>query len=493
MAEGTIAEANSCTKGRHLGFLESLDQLFISKNSSSIYWHAAVISTTQPLKESSVLTAFKILVRKQEALQMRIVPENGSEENPTEFLFKPMDDPEKIEFESVEFKTKHDWPMFISKDHDSRKIDCSNGPLWRAILGKVELADTREEMLYEYIILLKFHHAIADGKSVFDLLYRQFLPILSALVNNGDAESIIPFVPQMKSVEELFLSVGTLKNPIPWYIKLAMDIIRWKNRTFKQSEETLFMFPDDPIPCETDLAKEPTCVPTVFDKDVSGNAIAAAKSHGITVHCLLLSAGAIALCRTAKAARTQLPSTFKQMWPVDLRKFLNYTTPQPLGDIRYSAMTNHKNITECTHEEFWSSCKTLHSTVKHESGKDKCTQFLGMSKYLIDASKSTDIFTVMSEEMPFNCCISLSNLGNTSSGTEPEMTDGPVQIRLTEHFLSLSGIGGLQFVPMIEFVVTFEGKFMLNIIYDRKKVSRMFVQTYLENLEEVLKTYCLPE
>ena len=480
-------------RGRPLGSQEVMDQVFISQSSTGIYWHIGVINSTQSLEASIVLKALKILQRKQEALQMRIVPQHESQAQTTEFLFKPMEDSGKIDFESVQFKSKHDWPMFISQDHDSNKLDCRNGPLWRAVFASVEnpTGPETDGLQNEYLILFKLHHAIADGISAFDMLYRQFLPILAALVNDSDAENVIDFVPLTKSVEELFLTADKLKNPVPWYVKLIIDVLRWKNRKFYQLEKPRLMFPDDPIPSAP--AKDSSCVPAMFDKDVTGNVITAAKAHGVSVHCLLLSAGSLALSRTAKAARVQLPSTISIAWPIDLRKFTDYTTPQPLGDLHSAAVSNHKTVTELTKDQFWKSCKELYSTsVERESRKENCTKSVGIARYFVDSSRSTDIFTVFSE-MSTNMYISLSNLGNTSAGKQPKMADDPVKIRLVEHWFSLSGIAGLEFVPMVQAVVTFEGRLMINMIHDPRKTSRMFVQIYLQNLEDILKTYCASE
>ena len=491
MAEGRETDVDDCGRGRPLGFGEAFDHVFVSTKSTGICWFIGVMSTSQELEENIFIKALKVLVQKQEMLQMRIVPLDDSKENPTEFLFKPMTDIEKIDFKSVQFKTKHDWPMFISEDHDSHKIDCTNGPLWRAILGKVEATDVSmdEDTNHEYILLLKAHHSIADGTSANDLIYRQFLPILSALSNGSDAESITGFVPLTKSVEQLFLPAKSQSNPVPWYYKLGIDFIRWKTRTFNQNETPALMFPDDPMPPETSPPKEPTCVPTTFDQNVTGNAIKAAKSHGVSVHSLLLTTGAMALSRTAKAARIELSSTFKQVWPIDMRKYLGYTTPQPLGDIHSTGMTTHKNVAECTNEQFWKLCKGIHSNVKSSSRKDKCTPFIGLAKYFLDVmEREEDILKVMTE-MPFSSYLSLSNLGNTSAGPEPNMPDGPMKICLTEQFLSLSGMAGFLLVPILQFVITFKGRLTLNLLHDPRKTSRMFVHTYLQNFEDILKTY----
>ena len=71
------------SRGRPLGFIESMHQLFVTKYSTCIYWHVGVIQSTQPLQVTHINKALKILAHKQEALQMRILPLNPKQKNPT--------------------------------------------------------------------------------------------------------------------------------------------------------------------------------------------------------------------------------------------------------------------------------------------------------------------------------------------------------------------------------------------------------------------------
>ena len=484
MAAGT--DVDGVQSGRPLGFAEASDYFLGTTESAGIYWHVGIVITNQPLTDDDVKKACTILVRKQEALRMRVVPL----EPWAEFQFKPMEGPEKIDFDAVTIKTKHDWPALISEDHDTRKIDGSNGPLWRFILARVEEVPNNDEFSHECVMLMKFNHCIIDGNCAFDLLYRQYLPILSAVINGGDAENVIPYVPQTKSVEETFLTPQKLKNPVPWYIKLGLDLYRWKNRVFSKPSNLVYKFSDDPLLSDEEVEKEPVCVPKIFDESICGPVIESAKAHNVTVHCILLNAGVVALCRTAESAGIILPATFLQAWPVDLRKFLDYKTPQPLADLHSIGMTKHKRMSNCSDEEFWKACQEVAASVKTGGGRKKSTDFLGVVKYFNDATKNARLSDVM-REMGFSPLISLSNLGNTSSGPQPHWTEGPLKIQLTEHYFSLSGISRLDFGAITQFMVTFEKKFMWNVLHYPRRHSKRFVEKYLENLEEVLKTYCV--
>lgn len=476
--------------GRPLGFAETTDHLLIMKHSTAVYWQAGVVHCSEPLQECHVETALKVLVSKQEALHMRIMIHDERGKTAPEYQFALMEDPETLDFELVRIKSKDDWPDIIARDHKQNKIDYDNGPLWRFILCQVESGENISSGDHQYVFLFKISHVIADGKSVTDLFYRQFLPLLSAISNGhtAEAENMFPFIPQTKCVEEIFLSKKRFKNPVPWYFKLGMNVLRWKNRKFKPAETPAFMFSGDDLPSKVEPDDDRACVPRVFERNICEPVIKAAKQNGVTVHPVLLVAGAMALSRTAESANIKLPESFQQAWPIDLRGFLDYQTPQPLGDIRSNGSTNHENVSSCTMEQFWITCQKIHSSVKKDSKKENCTPFLGMAKYMADEMAKGDFETLL-EEIGIHPLISLSNLGNVS-GQAPDMTDGPVQIRMTEQFFTLSGVAGMTFVPMVQFLITFEGKFMWNIIHSPTKVSRNFVDKYYENLIDILKTYC---
>lgn len=480
------AETDGKVTERLLGYTESTYQIYVSKFSTGIYWQVGIINSTKPLQDSVVETTLKILVRKQQILQMRILPVNPDETNPIEFQFQPMDDPEKIDFESVTLRHKDDWPKYISQDHDIHKLDHANGPLWRCIFGHVQADEGSEPEVYEYVVFMKWHHGIADGKSGSNFMYNQFLPILSAIVNGLDAENKFPYVPLTKSVEYLLLSPQKQSNPVPWYVRLALGTLRWKNRHFPPQEKPIFRFPED----ELSPDKEPDCVPKVFNAEVTDAVIKAAKTHAVTVHCVLMVAGTIALSRTAEAAGVKLPRTFLHSWPIDLRKFLNYKTPQPLGAIFAVGMTKVDKATDYTSEKFWICCQKVYDNVKEGTRQEKCTAFIGVMKYFLDEHQKDNMWTAV-KELAMDPYISLSNMGNVSGDSVPELTEGPVKLQMIEQFFSLSGLLTMTVLPFLQLLLTFEGRFMWNIVYSPKLASRKFIDTYYENLEDVIRTYCM--
>ena len=476
--------------GRQLGLAESLQHLFVTKYSHGIYWHVGVVQSTLPLSQNDVEKALKILVHYQEAMQMRIVPLNPKQANTFKFKFVPMVDPHRIDFDIINMKTKDDWPIIINQDHVDNKLDHVNGPLWRFILGHVDGKKTHHTDLHvhEYVLFLKIHHAIVDGVSASDLLYHQFLPILSAVVNGRDAEKMFQPIPQTQPLEQTFLSSSKLQNPLPWYFRLGARVLRWKNRTFKPFEVPTLRHPEeDDISIDEFSA---ICVPKIFGQEMSEKVIKMAKSNGVTVHSVLLVAGAMAFSRTAEEAGVKLPNQFRQFWPVDLRKRLDFATPQPLGYFISMTFSTHNTQSDCTPDAFWQSCKQVYLEVKKESSREKSTSKIGLIKYFLPEAAHHDIETAL-KETRMDYIIALSNLGNRSTEREPSMAEGSTQIQMTEQFFSLSG--PVAFNPFYQMMMTFRGKFMWNIIYHPTKISRKFIDSYYDNLENVLTSFCVQQ
>ena len=375
----TIADSQRIIHDRQLGFIESMHHLLASKYDYAIYWQIGIVKSTTPLQEHHVAAALKLLVHNQEALQMRILPLDSKLNNPTEFKFEPMMDPYRIDFDVISMNNKDDWPNVIRNDHIINRLDTTNGPLWRFILGEVDRKEKRNtsQCDHEYALLLKLHHSICDGISASDLMCRQFLPILTTLANRGEPKNMSPILPQVKSQEEFFLTKEKMQNPIPWYLNIKVNMLRWKNWIFKQPEIPIFKFSNEELLSE-EPSEIPVCVPKVFGQEISESVIAAAKTNCVTVHTVLLVAGAMAFSRTAKAAGIKLPESFQQMWPIDLRKYLDLGTPQPLGCLASFTSTAHSSTLDCDLNAFWELCKKVYLAVKTNQAKIKLDQQLAL-------------------------------------------------------------------------------------------------------------------
>ena len=100
-------------------------------------------------------------------------------------------------------------------------------------------------------------------------------------------------------------------------------------------------------------------------------------------------------------------------------------------------------------------------------------------------------FEIATKELGMECLIALSNLGNLGKDQELDMTVGATEIQMTEQFFTLSG--SVTLTPIFQFLITFRGKFMWNVLHHSKKVSRRFIDTYYSNIEDILKLYCMQQ
>ena len=469
-------------KGRPLGPYECICTNLTRKYSSSIFWHAAIFHTAHPLGEDDVIHACKILARKQEVLQMRIVPDDDASNYSYDFRFEPMENPEQIDFSFVTMQTKADWAALASDDHEETKIDVVNGPLWRIILANVKQT-AGNEFPFEYAILFKFIHTIVDGLSVYDFVNQQFFPVLSALLNGEDAEETIPYSQQIKPIEELF---PESQQPFNFFTKMQFYYLRWKNRLFKPRPLPDWRFPDEQTPKKV-LTKDTVIVPIKFETSLCDAVIVAAKAHGITVHSVLLCAGVIALSRVADVAGVKLPSFIRQNWSVSRRKDLCIKSPGPLCFVATDATTFHKTFTNATLEEFWIECSKVKVQVEKEKSVNKSILLLKAAKYVHDAATKGNILTVLSE-LGHTPDLFLSNIGKMDSNTSDFIgKDSSINIRISEQYFCLTGT---EFCPLIQYLLHFKGRFMYTIGFYPRRVSIRFVDTYVEYLKDVLVKYC---
>lgn len=79
---------------------------------------------------------------------------------------------------------------------------------------------------------------------------------------------------------------------------------------------------------------------------------------------------------------------------------------------------------------------------------------------------------------------------DTTASSTVNITKEPVAVQVTEQYFHLTGLALPNWCPLTQFMLTFDKRFMWNIRYNPKTVSKRFVAAYLENLEDVFKTFC---
>ena len=488
MARFSEVNGSSRKRGRALGFSE--ERIFKTSTAATM-WEICFVESTRPLDDESIIAACKILVKKQEALQMCII-ETHMGDNESKIRFEPMKSLDKINYEAVKISHRKNWSDVLMQNRD-QKWDFENGPLWRLILARIEdtskgqevgKSDDTKMFPFKNIFYFTIQHTIADGLSIVDAFIFQFLPILSAIMKGEEAENVIPFFPLEKTIEEYVLEPGQLQYPVPWYRRLFLDAWRWVARTFTASAEvpvTLYKFEDDSLPTVDEPDKETLYILDLFSREFTDSIILSAKKHRVSLHAVFLFANSLAMCRTAKAAGVSLPKSFKTFWPMNLRKYANFQDRQPLVFMTSLGTTNHKMIVESTSKEFWSNCSQLTRAAYFETRKGSVVNYLTLQKYQLDAAKSSDLETVRKElGRPL---LGFSNLGKVPGASSEGL------FRMTEGYGCVNSSGDL---PLAIFVVTYDNRFQWVSVRSRY-TSKRFMEYHMQEIKNILTEYCLQE
>ena len=485
MAEDSLNSREKSEIIRSLGGCETTYAHFVDTMGASILYQIGIVDSSCEISSDDIKEAAKKFASRQEVLRMRIVPsEPGSN---LKFHFARMENWDEIELRLASLDSKDDWINIINEEQ-SRKFDYENGPLWGIILATVPKIEANYS--FRYVIMLKMHHGICDAKSSFDALYRQFLPILSAVMNHGDPESIISEdIPLSKPCEEAFDNVH-----LPWYMKGGLTAYRWFNRTFRTSPEPcIFEYKEDPERTKEEILSDPGHYPFVFSPEVTSGVLKSAKQHGVTVHCVLLGVTSVALCATSVDAGINLQKNITQAWSIDVRKFLNWDFPQPLCPYVGVGMTTTKNKHDHSKEEFWKMCQDISKSVRSQSRKEKCIPGLGFSEYFINqASESLPALQIMNE-FHFTTHSNVSNLGNCNIGPEPKMTAGEVEINLAESYFAVTTLRAMDNLAFFHCLSTLNGQIMWNLSYNPNRVSKRFVKNYMLKIQEICERFCSEE
>ena len=486
-------------RGRRFGLTDTFYHHMMTKFGLSYYMHVGVFQSSEKLSEPDIKDALITLVKSQEMLQMKfeaIPDENFS------FKYVPKEDINNIDLQVKPVSSLDEWKKFCENSTDV--LDLEKGQLWRVYYLPVAETNMKSELSNEFVIVFLAHHAICDAVCIFDLLYRQFMPILSALINKTDATQVVPIIPVIEPNEVIFQ--GSKKDPqhLPWYIKLGLDLWRWKNRTFGGiASFPKFKYAEDKLPTVEELASNvpegklgASVYTLVFDNDLTSAVIKSAKSNGVTVHCVLLAVNSLALCDTAEEVGIALPKKINQGWPTDLRRYANIVSPHPLSCLHGGGFTLTKRQTKMTEKEFWETCKVICKDLKKQTTTAKATGFIPMYKYFNDEFNKQPCSNFMGE-LGVAALSNISNIGNCDVGPVPVMSEGPVKLDMKENYFMLSAATQKReagaIVVCFHTLSTFKGKIMWNAGYNPLLMSKKFLDNYMKKFKQLLKTYTNPE
>ena len=274
MAEGGAHDNKP--RGRHFGLTETFGHQGLS-----YYMHIGIFQSSEKLSEADVRDALITLVKRQEMLQMKF--ESVADET-FSFKYVPNEDLNKVDLQVKPISSLEEWKKFC--EHSTDTLDLENGQLWRVYYLPVEETNVESES-NEFVIVFVSHHAIVDAVSCFDMLYRQFMPILSAVINKTNETEVVTILPLLEPNEVIFQ--GTKKDPqhLPWYFKLGHDLLRWKNRQFGLTALPKLKYAGDKLLSADEMASYipegklgPFIYTLIFDKDLTFSVIKSAKSHG---------------------------------------------------------------------------------------------------------------------------------------------------------------------------------------------------------------------
>ena len=479
MADVLQNEIGSGTTGRRLGGNESLYAHLMEVGGGSLVYQVGVIESSQGLSLDHFTEAARVLASRQEALRMRIV--HSEPNNNFRFHFAPMEQWNEINVRLVSIKNKENWVNIVNEEGEEL-FDCEKGPLWKITIGKVDRSESRDK----YIVILKIHHAICDGKSAFDMLYRQYLPMLSAIVNKEDpgmviAEDIPLHIPCENSFENTHM---------PWYLRAAINAYRWYAKHFVTPPEHVYRYESDPKKTPEEIQAEPEFYPHIFNKDKTANIVEAAKTNGVSVHTVFISVCSIALSALCQEAGIKIAKNIHQGWTIDMRKFLDWKSPQPLCAYHSIAITTTVNKHDYNVEEFWALCKTISKNVKASNTIQKSAPGMSFATYFMEEGEKVGSVTDVMKVFGSAASCNISNLGVCDIGVEPRMSQGDVSIILQEHYFGVSGMRNANMLPFYHYMSTFKGKLMWNLCYNPKKVSKRFVENYMGKINEMFEKYC---
>ena len=495
MAEGGAHDNKP--RGRHFGLTETFGHHLMVKQGLSYYMHIGLFQSSEKLSEADVTDALITLVKRQEMLQMKFEP---VADETFSFKYVPNADLNKVDLQVKPISSLEEWKKFC--EHSTDTLDLENGQLWRVYYLPVEETNVESELSNEFVIVFVSHHAIVDAVSCFDLLYRQFMPILSALINKTNTTEVVPILPLLEPNEVIFQ--GTKKDPqhLPWYFKLGLDLLRWKNRQFGLTALPKLKYAGDKLLSADEMAsyipegKLGAFIYTlIFDKDLTSSVIKSAKSHGVTVQCVLLAVNSIALCATAEEAGVELPKRIRQGWPTDLRRYAEIGSPHPLSCLNGGGFTLTKRQTTMTDKEFWDTCKLICKDLKKQTTKEKITGFLPVYKYFNDELNKNSPKEVLGE-IGVAVLSNISNIGNCDTGPAPVMSEGSVKLDMKEHYFTVpvaTQEGELDTMVCFHSLSTFKGKMMWNAGYNPSVISMKFLDKYTERIKQLLKAYTNPE
>ena len=343
---------------------------------------------------------------------------------------------------------------------------------------------------YKYEILFRFHHQFSDAVSGYDIVYRQFLPILNKTLNQVPVDDV--FLKPLEltpTYEEDLLGITNSSDRHPaWYIKSGFGLLRAAMRLRKGEHSLRPPILSDGAPFEG--AKGVGISKYRFSKELVDKVLHERKEKGITVHSILLTWFSFGMVKLFEDMGIPPPKVIRSGWPIDSRKKLEkYHSPQPLGMfIGTSGMTSMKvpKPFVVSKKKFWKKAKKIGNQVQKNVGNQHEKLALDVMAYLTERLQYESLSKVFGG-IGIDQHFGLSNLGKCAPGVDLDVSL-PKQVDAEEIYFGLMGSG----FPELLFttVVNHKDQIFFIMLYSKRWVKEDIPETLFRLIEQVLNDVC---
>ena len=491
---------------RELGLHELFYETLSDRYNASHYFQYAVLNSNCCLTKEDIEESLRILINFQPFLRVKVVSRVDKTKPPTrknknselhERLYYAECQIDLADVLRIRFRvTDDDLRDIVAEEEEflSREERYGDGPRWRLVVNiPKENEPAHSVNNYKYEILFRFHHQFSDAVSGYDIVYRQFLPILNKTLNQEPVDDF--FLKPLEltpTYEEDLLGVANSADKHPsWYIKSGLGLVRAVTR-FRKGENS-FRPPifSDGAPFER--AKGIGIVRHIFGKELVGNILHKRKEKDITVHSILLTGFSFGMVKLFEQMGFPLPKVIGSCWPIDSRKKLEkYHSPQPLGlFIGTNGLTSMKvpKPFVVNKETFWGRAKKMGNQVQKNVRDQHEKLVLDVMAYLTEMLQHESMGKLFSE-IDVDQHFGLSNLGKCAPGTDMDASL-PKQVDAEEIYFGLLGSGYPDLLsPFFTTVVNHKEQLFFVMLYIKRWVKEDVPETLFRFTEEVLNEMC---
>lgn len=460
-------ESITCqTKERPLGHSE---QLLMSQErylETALYIGVNIIESRSEIKLYQVTNAFQ-QTSKMNFLMHACVKSDINNNTP---CFKPISDQQLekrdwMRIDEISLDDEEAWEREIPK-FMAEKFDYENGPLWRVVWAKIENSENK------YILFFICSHTIIDGKSGFNLICNQIIPLL-----NGEISKCNPIY-FGKPQEEIFYDFNQqemkLSNrPMSFFLRTMGKMFSWKIYLSR-------LLWGEPKPCLIHHYYQKF----VIEQKASQTLIKICKSRGKSVHSVLMVLYYNAIEKAKVKFRIQSTGSMI-FYPVDLRKFESaYNDPRtmPLGIYINTAQHEMRHSVISDEDDIFEAASEVMTTIPQFN----CPK---------PTPNNSDIIFVLIEQGVLTASLAdtfppsfvLSNLGVCDSMNRFDK-DGSRDVVLRNHFFTVESRIGF----MVN-LCTFRNKIHVAVSYGSKKAesecANYFAEMFKENILKFVDLY----